>query len=115
MHIYIFYILVHIAQAVPAMTWIYSLNDFTKKRSRMPQGSELCIVFTSEGMEFSNGEKFKDAWQKERKPRWLDLLDKGMSKIRKEISQVIAKIDGKNAMERWLKLYGKTGGGWRKN
>ena len=31
MHIYIFYILVHIAQAVPVVMLIYSLNHFTNK------------------------------------------------------------------------------------
>ena len=37
--------------------------------------------------------KRKDGQQKERKPRWLDLMDKRMSKTRKEISQVTAEID----------------------
>lgn len=37
--------------------------------------------------------KRKDGQQKESKPRWLDLMDKLMSKTRKEISQVTAEID----------------------
>ena len=37
--------------------------------------------------------KRNDEQQKERKPRWLDLVDKRMSKTRKEISQVTAEID----------------------
>ena len=40
-------------------------------------------------------------------------MDKRMSKTTKETSQVNSEID--SGMESWLKLYGKTGSGWRKN
>lgn len=37
--------------------------------------------------------KRKDGWQKERKARWLYLMDKRMSKTTKETSQVNSEID----------------------